>query len=72
MLLSDARNDYFCCTKREPCEILTREMPLGRWRVSVLAADLKFMKPSVTEATAEQVLSIFMQFRKSKEREKLF
>jgi hypothetical protein len=47
-------------------------MPLGRWRVSGLAADLEFMKPSVAEATAEQFLSILVQFRKSEEREKLF
>ena len=35
--------------------MLTREMALGRWRVGGLAADLEFMKPSVIEATAEQV-----------------
>jgi hypothetical protein len=35
--------------------MLTREMPLGRWRVSSLVAHLEFMKPGVTEATAEQV-----------------
>jgi len=35
--------------------MLTREMPLGRWSVSVLAAYLEFMKPGVIEATAEQV-----------------
>jgi hypothetical protein len=35
--------------------MLTREMPLGRWCVSGLAADLEFMKPSVIEASAEKV-----------------
>ena len=34
---------------------VTRELPLGRWRINGLAADMEFMKPSVIEATAEQV-----------------